>query len=820
MAQYLIKSSGNVATAANTAKVTAVATSHASNTTSDFYSTTVYTDTFTAPSLTDAALGVGIYLTSNGQGDGTVLRATLQEDAGSGFVDTACYADFTLSGETNLVNDYIYFQTASPYTFTTTSANKYRWSIVRNSGSGSLLRARSSTTSSSTPWAFFVDTRTGTVGTGDDIIVPHGVDATLHDGLSFGSGSGSNQNRLPQYFTEKAVNILSTGTCRFDDSADTTVTIKGMVVPYRFGEFGVGSEATPYPAAYTAKLIMDMNGTAGNYGLWSEYGKIVLSGTYSTNYIVNYVSGVGTAANPLITSADIGEVGDEVLISTTENYNQTEYKFIKTKNSATSYVLSDTVGGAESALTYTHDTWAHVANLQRNVIYEPLSTTYPTYILHTGATTDGYIYVKNIRTNSIGNSGTGKFGITCGYSSGASTMQIKELSGIVSYEYKYSGLYLSCRTTTYIEHTDNIFCKSSSAQPAVTLNGYTNKTPKRWYFFGNSASSITFSQAHNVTMDDMISHGVNVNNGSNGGHIMISASAASNTFNNCNFQWARQQAMNILSVGMNGWVFNDCDFGSDGTNLIDLKIGSNSIVDAVFNSCTFGSATLITGYDTMIEGSRVGYHRYQDTDRRHRAYQPNMIVYSSGSGLSDTTADTTFDADSLALKMSPLSATADGRITFDMPQRAGTRVNFFGKLRKTSDFNGTAVVNIYLEGDDMASDSYTLSGAADTWISFAPISADYTSGTVDRIAKIEVLVNGTAGSVYLDTLFDAVKTTNPIGSMDLWKDGVPNKFLVSTVASASEIATSVWSDTSTYSAGSKGDDLAETKDNADTAANK
>jgi hypothetical protein len=155
------------------------------------------------------------------------------------------------------------------------------------------------------------------------------------------------------------------------------------------------------------------------------------------------------------------------------------------------------------------------------------------------------------------------------------------------------------------------------------------------------------------------------------------------------------------------------------------------------------------------------------------------------------------------MKNTPKLASSPISYEFFIPQRAGNTIIFNGKLRKTAAFNGSAIINLYLDGSTVADSTYTLSGPSDTWIPFV-LSADYTSGTVDRNARIELLVSGTAGSVYLDTLYNAAKTTNPIGSLDLWQDGSPNAYIVSTVASASEIAAAVWSDTGAYDAGTKG----------------
>lgn len=809
MAQYIQTVSGNASTAANNRRITSVATAHATNTTADFISTPLFTDGFTAPSLVDQAYGVGIYLASNNLPTGAVVRATLQEDAGAGFVDTACYGDYTIA---TTFSDYIYFDaSALAYTFTTTTANKYRWKIVKQSGTGTLLRARSSTTSTATIWAFFVDSRTGTPGTSDDFVVANGILSTLTNGMSFGTGTSTSQSNSPTLFSQIAHHILPDATSEFDTSASTTVTIKGMIIPSVYGTWRIGSEGTAYPSSYVAKLIMDMNSVAANYGLWTSSGIIVLNGGYQpTNYAVNYVSGLGTAASPMITTGDIGAVGDEVCIAGTGNYNQTEYRFIKTKNSATSYVLSSTSGGAESALVNTHSTRAKVLNMQRNIIIEPLSSTYPLYILHTGQSTFGKFYGKNFRTNYIGNTSVGKFGLTFGYSSGASTMVIQEFSGYVSTQTVYSGFYMLSNRTDYTTYSDNMVVRSNTLLPAAQILG-SNKVFNRLYLVDNTASGLT-PVGNNLTFNYPYIYCNNTNNGSSGGGILCNSASAGGVINNGDIQWSRQCGFRNLSIALNKWRLNNCTFGDVGTNVIDIAIGSGSLMDITYTNCLFSSATLLSGYLTMIEGSEVRFQRYNQSATSHRWYTNRGKARTEG---------TTKRTGSLSLAIEPEDATNGFVWEFHVPANGNQQIFLPGYFYRSS-ITGDVTVDIFLPYSTTSDETLTLSTTSGSWQPFL-ISQDY-SQSENELATIRFTVKSAAGTLYLDDFLNSGNTSvvnNNIASFETWFDGKPVDLfsLLDVSAIPAQSAQQVWAYTdSGTTANTMGQRQVDAADDAELAS--
>ena len=769
----------------------------------------------TAPNLVNAITGVWICHSSvitNG-GD---LTAEIMESGVSKATATINNADLKLG------MNYLRFST--PYTFATLTASAYTCRLKNTVGSSGNVR-----TAASGLWFQFTYDTAAAYGTSDDIWVGGFNDAGLTPKTWTPTGTtgtwGSKATTAIGSTTQTmgaALTIGNGGTFKHDTAANCTTTLKGSVWVTAGGVFDIRASATK---SIVSTFIIDstVNGDQGIFTATGTAGGQILTTGASYDQYTRYSSGTGTAADPLIVSvAWDADVNDEIVVPGVA-YNTNQLRYIKTRNSSTSFVLSATAGGAESAITNTPAVGSYISNLTRNSIIKPVTTTLGYYINNSSNTAGNF---DDTRFEYSDNT-SGKALTLSGGSTGGATSSFDR---IVAYNTSITGgrhwLTFSGTgdpSTSITTHTGitayNTAGTNYAGQSGVALRTTSNKTINYLLHY-NGASTTTAAMlsldtsATGNTFNNCHSYGANAGNQAAGYAISIFSSSG-NTFNNCTINACRTNAL-YLSTGT-GNVFNSCHLGIAATNTVDILCASSTLNQVVFNNCTFGSATLISNYINMLDGSRIGFHRYQDTNRTHLAYQPSMEIYSTGSGLTDTTADTTFDATSLAMKNTPLSASVYGTYDFYLPQKAGNTINVPGKLYKTAAFNGDAIMELYLDGSSTPDDTYTLSGADSVWIPFN-LTADYTSGTDDRNARLRLKVRGTAGSVYLDTLFNASKTTNPIGSLDLWQGGTPNTYLVSTVASASEIAAAVWSDTNTYNAGTKGDDLNEAKDSAELAS--
>lgn len=268
MARYAAIASGNWSAAGTWARVGTSSTFSTSSTSSDLTATPQFTDTFTAPNTTAQALGFIAYLTSLSQSNST-YTVTLQEYSGAAWVDKNT-GTFTTTGTVSSSNDYYRFD-ITPYTYTTTTANYYRYKIVRSTGSGGLFRVR--LRSAGTDWGIFalddrgaepVDTDTVFVVSGD----PGGSELTVTvDGTrAIGNAGTSTNTSEPQQQDMAICQGGQKAVLKWDTTQTSQLTIKGM---YQLvsGRLEMGSKATPYPSAYIAKMIFNQNGTTGNLSL-------------------------------------------------------------------------------------------------------------------------------------------------------------------------------------------------------------------------------------------------------------------------------------------------------------------------------------------------------------------------------------------------------------------------------------------------------------------------------------------------------------------------------------------------------------------------
>lgn len=772
----------------------------------------IFTATFTAPNTSNKTTGVWLYWNTQPTTDKII---TLQEAT----VDTACTVTVPAA---DLVQGWNYIRFPTPYQWTATTANRYRFKIAS-------VGSNDSSISSSGGLAVYMDTydSTGTLGSTDDAWIGGHIGATTTQinveiaGTSNVCGSGAEKTPSSVSSTGRTgsagLYVANDGRLWSDGSVVNTLQVRGY---YIIGNGGILDRPADSDFTIITKTILDCDTANGNYYFGTQDGAVVdMSGAVSDTPYAEYVSGTGTSGSHFTVDRDTDWiVGMELLIEG-DAYNQIEKRFIKTVYNAREFQLSSTSGGVEAALTYTHTATSTVAMITRNNVIGQTNSTFGSY------------FYNNILTKANCNFNWARWN-DMSFASGVGGFSLRPQSAVDNKDGSSDYMVFAggnsnrngwVSTTTSSSGTDTglVFYLSPSSNAgsgAITIGSSTGRSVNHTYndflIFNSVGQTMILTSAYNNEFNNCRFMGSNTGNNA-AGHALALYNSGVNTFNNCRFNTSRGRA--IYANGAVQTIFNDCVFADIGTNEVDVYCVSDTYNDIVFNSSTFESATLVSNNASMLEGSRIGFHRYQDEDRNHRAYQPNAIIYSSGSGLASTYADTTFDADSLAMGVAPLNATNYGKYEFFMPQRAGNTIVFTGKAFYTPDFNGDVEVSLFLDGELTASSTYTLSGSASTWIPFV-LSADYTTGVYDRNARVMLKVRGTAGAVLFDTFFNAAKSTNPIGSLDLWQDGTPNEYLVSTVASASEIAGAVWSDTSTYDAGTKADDLVEARDSAELAS--
>jgi hypothetical protein len=767
---------------------------------------------FTAPNLVNQANGAWICVASQPSvsNSGNLVVELLE----SGVVKasgTINYADILLG--------FHYVRFTTPYTWATLTASAYTIRIRNTVSSGSLGQVN---TAASGPWSLVTYDTASSLGTTDDPWVGGFIDAGITaktltlSGTSnqFGSGTDKAMNASTQLTMGAGLTIGVGATVVYDQTASTTVQVRGSVFVGRGSVFDMRPPSSN--KAIISTLMFDCETANGNYLLVSppngRGGQILTPGA-PYDQQTTFASGVGTAANPLIvqTGWDAG-VGDEIVIGGGTDYAKNEVRYIITRNSSTSFVLSNTKGGSENALTQTHAVGAHIANLTRNSVVTALTTTRGYYVGALHDSTAGVSSFDNTRFEYVSctsghgfqptnSNNTNTFDNTVFYKSPISGRGTVVLAGLTT-----------ARTFTGITLYDQ-YGANFGGQSGVQVQTCSNQTFEKILDF-NAPSGTTncgmislIVSSVNNTFNNCHAYGCNAIN-STAGYAIGIFSSSGNVFNNCTVNGNRQNAV-YLATGTNN-VFNNCNFGTMANNTTDINTSSGTLNTTLFNACSFASTTLIAGYLANLEGSEIAFQDMDGNTSKHRWYTNHGSFWSSGSGLTDTTVRT---ASSLALAVKPEDSTSGGAVmSVKIPASPTSIVQFYGYLYRNATFSsGVLKVDLFLPGNTTVTPdaTYTLPTTTGAWLPF--VLSAYNSNTTSRYATIRLTaVSSTAGAyAFLDDIYDA-GTGNKVAGLDLWDNGKISPIIVASDYSSipDQARVAVWSDTDTYGAGTKADDLA------------
>lgn len=756
--------SGNWSTAGTWGSTPNTPSIHASTTLAPT-TTGILSATFTAPNTTNAILGAYINLATVPTTQNWKL--TLVE----GGVDTASSKTLT-PADMPLTTHWVFFEFTSSYVPTSTTAGNLRFRLQSVGSNQGTVTADAA----GTAFAYIaVDNRTGVPGSTDDVWIGN-YNVTLEGTRTCGSGTDTATLLSSHRTVGAAVNIIKGGTLTADISASCQLTYKGHFYIGSGGQLAVASSGTPYPAAQTAKFIMDM-ATAGNHGFnVLPSGKALVYGALKSSTLLwkcKYVSGTGTAASPLVVDTAVDwSVGDEIKVCAgsagATNYSETETRYIITKNSATSYVISNTKGGSENALTNTHSTDSWVLNTERNVIFETTDTAKGMY-MYNQSTTAGDVTMQWVRWNNVGTNTSGKQGLFLNFTTG----------NVGSFDYNVfqniiAGGPVLANSKTAETHNGWICMGGSttSGPNGIQPSNCGSKTMNDCFSIDMQRAGYTFSSPYSCTFNRLYAVGCNKANSTSTAAFLISG-GGQNTFNNCESHCNRNQG--ILLNNCTGVVFNNFLCGTKGVNqTTDILAATGTFNDVAFVNSNFGSATLISGYLTQSAGSEVKFHNLNDTTNKHSWYTEAGAAQATGTSLTDTTVRT---PGSLGVRIAPEDATNGFVWSFNIPALAGSIVNFLGFFRKNTAFGSSvARVELWLPDSIAADATYTLTNATEEWQAVS-ISSPY-SGTVDRLATIKIygLTTTSGAYLYVDDLYnagDGTTNSDKVTGLDTWDQGKP-----------------------------------------------
>lgn len=540
------------------------------------------------------------------------------------------------------------------------------------------------------------------------------------------------------------------------------------------------------------------------------------------------VSGVGTAASPAVMSTPVDwAVGDYIHFSpgtnSATNYNEGEYRYVITKVNATTYVLSNTSGGSENALTFSH-VGAHVFNGTHNVRFDALTAN--SWHLNVNDTTSGGVNAtfKNVMLSGLTTSGSIARAAFC--VNGTATLE--DLSHM---DNTTAGAVFNWPSNVTANHptikrlfTANGGSAGNSQDGRIILSGTNNKffedcwvadsNKVGWKIAGNNN---TFTSCGGTA-------------GGKGGALpelygSWNITGNFNRFINCESHADRGYSILLYNSVVDS-VFTNFISGTKANSKLGTISKSTSFVDyckVVFLGLVQSETNLIVNYRTNLsEGSEVTFQDLNGNTSQHRWYTNHGSFWSAGSGLTDTTVRT---PGSLSLAIKPEDSTLGGAVmSVKVPAAPSSTVQFYGYLYRNPTFSaGVLKAELFLPGNTSGIPDATQTMALTTgqWLPFTLTA--YNANTTSRYATVKITaVSSTAGAyAFLDDIYDA-GTGNKVAGLDLWDNGKISPIIVaadySSIPDQSRVA--VWSDNASYAANSKGGLQVSTADDADTAANK
>lgn len=774
----------------------------------------LFTGTFTAPNTTGKTTGCMINIQSLPTNGGNIV-ITLQEAT----LDTVCTATIN-NADIKIGWQYVRF--ATPYQWTATTAGRYRFKVANSVGtSGNVYLISAASTVS------FIDTydSPATLGSTDNFLVAgfHNSGVTpvsvRVDGTSLVNGDGADTavNITTPVSVGAGIQICNGGTLSWDTAASATLQTRGSVVIHDGGTYdkrGSLSDRT-----IIAKHIIDNQTSSGQYRIIARSGSTYLSNGYvlGTPY-AEYVSGTGTSGSHFkVDRATDWAVGDEIIMGG-DTYLQYEKRFIKTVYSSTEFQLSTTAGGAEAALTYTHTATETVANITRNSITDPSNAARGTFF-YNGISVAANCNLNWSRWNNIAQgSGNGTLALD---NSQNADFTADYLAVVGNGGGNRSGIQINSvipRTITGMVIAE--VAATNTGNGALSFGSIsfasTNQSLVDCILIGNTSQALLGTNLYNSNFTNL-RFSANNTTGAAAGHAIALYSSGVNTFDDCRIDSTRVQGIYLNSAY--NTVFNNLRSGMIGTNTADIAAVSGQFAEVLFANSNFNSATLVSGYLGMLQGSEVKFQNLNDNTSTHKWYKRTGIWESE-----PTTVRT---AGSLSLVGKPEDATNGLNWSFKIPVAPTSNVAINGYIYRNATFSsGNIIVELFLPGSLIADATYTLPTTTGSWLDFS--LTKYYSGTVARYATVKISGYTAAAGAYffIDDLYDA-GTGNKVAGLDLWDEGKPSEIMVVTdfssavpvLAAASAVEVWDYSDASTQ-AGTMGQRQVDAAEDADVAANK
>lgn len=777
MSRYLLKQTGNASAASSWDIVGYEATAHASNATADAVGevNAKYSDTLPARSLSKQATGALCYLTSTSLNAVWRLHVKLQEFDGVNWNDVASGSMTIDSGFiTGGALHFFYVPLSTPYTYTTTTANRYRykWWAEVASGTGGLLRFRSSSSGSTIVWTYAVeDNPTSLVpGSGDTgiIIGDHSVkpEVTIDTDITIGNYGGTTAS---SYGTADIPDLLLEYGGKIKSINGATLTIRGMC-RVGSGEWNAGTEASPLTSGGVKVL---QNGVTVNYGIDIQRSPIIKWYGLKKTHSIRYLSGTGSSGNHLFTDGDTSNwaVGDRVHISGA-SYNQGEWTTISVKHADDEFELT-------TPLVNTHNNGCFIGNFTRGFKFEGESSTLRSWFNIVAVQThrlDADVKLSGLQFDNCGGGGSFKGALTPGYTT--SNVAWSLIENISFYNYASNTmLYLTSSIYPNAVIREIVSGSNNGSTPAFEF-GQTGGLVEDITVLDPGTSNPFRIRANKSVFNNIIVCNFNSTNNATIYGLAITGNA--NVVNNYIAEGGRQNAI-LISAGV-GNKFYSPRLGVVNPSTNQEISCSTGYSTNYFYDLQIGATTAIANWTNLSPGSKVVFDTFNGDPEDMRVYSPYGVEGTSGAGLTKTETHTTGKK---SWYMSPNSTTNPlvRDFYFVLPDQnlQADWLAFYFQDASITEMKIDLFLFPKIAGNDTPDATYTMSEDG-TWVG-KTIDATYTNGE-PRLATARVSVKGASGTAYVADIFNG---GNKLTDGSLYFEGEPSPVMVISQITGAEL---------------------------------
>lgn len=755
------------------------------------------TETWTAPNTTNFITGAWIcMLTAPAAGRDFTLEL-FQSGVATGNITTILQSDMPATNGADAV--WIYFKLAVPFQYTTTAAGAYRFQLKSTVANSGTVYNNSGATG---VLVYPTDDRHAVPSGANQVMIPSpncntNLTVTVDGARDVTGGTGiSGSQPVVRNAAQSSIIIggaATKGRAKLvpDTSADSTLTFSGHCAILAGGAVELGTLASPYPSSFVATLQGNPSSTTN--AMVSCYGNgyiNAVSGRTFTFTRTTYSSGLGTAASPLITADAVDwNVGDKICVGASSNnatnYNEAENRFIITKNSSTSYVLSSTKGGAENALVNSH-TNAVIANLTRGVVFQNTNATGSISFNFEKATTDDSIF-EWCNLNNIGAiNGSPTVSVTFPPVFGiwaASARSVSINHCVFDLINAYGWILNQSTPATF---SDNIFANSISNNSLGTLAGLgittsaVGHTFDDFLFINNQRQAVEYHGV-NCTFNNPELNSCNKLGLANQGGFQPQTSPPF-VMNDAEMHCNRGGA--FAFNGAANCTINRGNYGTKGYNTVEVAVAPNTAnTNILFDSIIPGSPTLVSGHTAGAAGAtEFLFNKLNNTANRHVWYSEYGSAQSTGAGLPDTTVRT---AGTLNVRIAPENSATGFSWEYLVPAVPGNAVQSFLFLQKNAAFGtDTAKVELFLPGSTVADATATASNTTGQYLVLA-VAANY-AGTENLYARIRVTAQSVTAGAYI-YVADISNGTNDIINLKTWYRAKPSSIMFEQLGDAGAV---------------------------------